>query len=224
MTQMTVLPSVRPWDKQHDEPASAYEKFLDFLSWGGTMRAWAHERADFYGTTSTALAAQATKYRWISRRTEWQENQAVVSTGDSAEYLRSQIRKRIRYHAALSQKFLSKAEKLIDTYMEKEIIDEETGEVLGNSLVRGVLREAAEALKSGVEMERLSYGLPGTITRVEHDLRNQVEVSLNIYNEVLAILSGHCAECQAQFGEQLAAVQERVNAAQQEVLLLGAGD
>lgn len=223
MPALTVIPAPRPWEKLHSETDASYQRFLDFLVWPGSLGAWADAKEIEFGVKAESMIVAASRHGWIDRRRAWQESQVGLKAKDETLRLH-EVRTRVKYHANLSKKFLGKAERLIDNYMEHETYDAD-GNVVGTALVRGVLREASEALAKGIEMERLSYGLPGAITRVEHDLRNQVEVSLNIYQEVLALVGSHiCDGCRISVGEQLEAIQGRVDDAQKEILMLGAGE
>lgn len=225
--QMTTIETVRPWDRRTNETMEAYQRFLGWLDWPGKALAYASDLGARLGVGPQSIMAQFYTHDWKSRKEAWLDTRTGRQENPEEEEqqrLRKRARDRIRLHARLSEKFLVKAELLIDSYMEKELVDEE-GNVIGRGLVRGVLREASEALAKGIEMERLSYGLPGAITRVEHDLRNQVEVSLNIYQEVLALVGSHiCDGCRISVGEQLEAIQGRVDDAQKEILMLGAGE
>lgn len=224
---MPALVITHPWERRSSETMTAYERFLGWLDWPGKLSSYCGHIAVQVGVGPEALMAQSYHNDWRARKEAWLQAQtgAVIPPDVQAEgQLRARSRNRVKLHAKLAEKFLVKAELLIDSYMEKELVDDD-GNVIGRGLVRGVLREASEALAKGIEMERLSYGLPGAITRVEHDLRNQVEVSLNIYQEVLALVGSHiCDGCRISVGEQLEAIQGRVDDAQKEILMLGAGE
>lgn len=225
MATLVTIKAPKPWERQNGEDTRFYDWFVDFAASDGVVAAWTRERAEFYGVPAATLVYRAAVNNWKERRALFLEAQFLdKDSATEVESLRTVTRRRIRYHAALSQKFLAKAELLVDSYMEKDLFDEE-GNLLGTQLVRGVLREASEALAKGIEMERLSYGLPGTITRVEADLRTQVEVALNIQNRVLAIVGAHiCEGCQQSVAEELASIQAELDGAQREILALGGGD
>lgn len=182
----------RPWDRREGESQQAYSAFLRFRDLGPSrMVVEAYRQEQRARGRRVAKEPHGRWFTWL-RQHQWA---ARALAWDA--FLREQAEQVTRdaIHDAINR-HIAEAKALQELALRRIKQDREATDVKGQ-LGPGAVAATTQALTEGVALERLSLGLPSTITRTEQEVSAIVDASLRLWDQLLALFQTHvCAECQ----------------------------
>jgi flagellar hook-basal body complex protein FliE len=145
------------WDQQPNESGKRWDAFCHYKMQGSrrTLQATRDYLATVHGTT-VQLSNVASEHDWRSRVRAWDAHLQQIADGEREDAIRDAVHR----HTQSAQDVQDKARQAIAA------LD------IGGAVTRGAvdaLWKAARALKVGVEMERVSLGIPATTRAAEQD-------------------------------------------------------
>lgn len=193
------------WDRQPRETPEAFTAFVVYKELPpGSPLADATKKLGWLGkggrpVHSRTIERWAVQFQWRDRKAAWIEYDMQLKEQKS----RDAIKERMSAHTGAAQRLLAKGMEILNVVKVVEITNKAGTkmEVVANS---GSMKPAVDAIEKAIQLERLGYGMPSQISRIEHELRTTIEISLEVQTRILAVMELHiCDECRTRIADEL---------------------